>query len=156
MTIFELGCKLSRIDPSPIGDADLLPVWLTPPLLDLLDRHGELIQIRGRRRVYLPGEPGTCIPTSLRYALEHPDAQPWLGFGLFVVRGENTRWHLHALVLGSDGTIFCPSRNKRLHLLYAVKLGLEVYNALPKQPDAKSLRVEELPPCLRTTVYANP
>jgi hypothetical protein len=134
MTIHELATILTSIDPSPIGDSDLLSEWLPPELLNLFEqRDGDIIN-RPAKRLYLPGLPMECISTTLRYVAEHPSsATGYLGFALFVVRGEaeDTRWHMHALAKDADGTIRCPSRNPRLRLFVGIQLTDEVVAALP-------------------------
>jgi hypothetical protein len=146
--IYAVGCRLTSIDPSPVGDSDYLTDWLSDDLCQLLLQHGETW--KPSKRVYLPGPVGGCIPTSLFYVVEHPDAQAWLGFALFVVRNGDTRWHYHCLVQTPDGITHDPSRNPRLRLFFGVRFGREAWAALPKNTPTPTT---DLPACLQYRHY---
>jgi hypothetical protein len=157
MSLLELIQRIYAIYPAPFNDGFVLAGQFMPELLRLFDRHmetivpGHVIHYPWKRKMH-------CLKAALTYAIDHPNAQGYLGFGLYIGGRDATekRWCYHAVCMESDGTVIDSSLSPYLCLFVGVKLGLEVYQALPKRPGAKSLRVEKLPPCLRTTVYANP
>jgi hypothetical protein len=155
MSLLELLERVHAIYPAPFNDGFVLANQFTPELLDLFDRHmetidpGHVVHVPGKRKM-------ECVKHALSYALDHPTAQAYLGFGLYIGGRDATekRWCYHALCVEADGTVIDSSFSPYLCLFVGVRFGLEVYQALPKRPGAKGLTDDQLPAVLRTPAYA--
>lgn len=150
MRLLQLIERLHSIYPAQISEPYVLVDQMTPALLDLFERHGEIVPVD--HVVHVPGKRRLqCMKAALTYAMEHPSATPFLGFGLYMGGRDATekRWSYHAWCLEEDGTVIDSSFSPYLVAAYGLRYGREVYQALPR-----SKPLDQVPSVLQRSFYS--
>jgi hypothetical protein len=157
MTLFELMQRVYAIHPAVFNEPYVMAAQFTPELLDLFDRHAELIV--PTHVIHFPwNRKMECLRAALTYAIDHTNATPWYGLACYIGGRDATerRWCLHAWCVEPDGTVIDSSCSPYLVAAYGLRFGAEVYHALPRRPGAKSAAAApatELPDVLRREYY---
>jgi hypothetical protein len=147
--------RVYAIHPAKFNEPYALATQFTPELLDLFDRHAELIVPTHVIHHEWPRRMD-CLRAALTYAIDHPSVTPYYGLALYIGGRDATeaRWCLHAWCVEPEGIVIDSSMSPYLVAAYGLKFGNEVYRALPKRPGAKTAAAAtELPDVLRREYY---
>jgi len=136
MTLAKWADHLYTIYPAPVDMLGDIEPFVTPALLDLLEKHSELIVATSV--IHVPGKRKLqCIKSALTYALTNPTSVPYIGFAAYLGGLDATEvcWCFRSCCVEPDGTVIDSSFSPWLVAMYGVRFGREVFDAM-KRPGA--------------------